>query len=358
MLITPTAFRRPALPYSVGSRQTEPDRSRQTVDASDQVQLTGLVPDYARGAAVVAHQLARDLVPSLVGVLYDHIGPAFDMQSVGYQGPRSGYSDPNLVWVRDYHPLYRREQNGDLSVVKFLSPNPHRQQYQTATYVPVAPPAPDQKFYPLPGHKGRWLPSETAKIQGQGGQLVPTGEFLLVSQGLLDENQTEQPSLTQFGYTPRQPDEVLAELSASSGTPADKILVMPGLPGDKTGHVDMYCQALAPREVLLLDDEPNRDFLESQVARLDQAGLEVVRLPSVRAEGHLYSPTNAELIHIGDQRLCLLPVPANPDPTAQEAIGKWQDFYQARGWQTQTVPADAAAQANGLLRCLTYQVPD
>ncbi|MGE0494242.1 MAG: hypothetical protein AB7S38_33835 [Vulcanimicrobiota bacterium] len=353
MLIQPTTPWRPMTARHQANSHSSPAQA----EPSDRVQLTGLVPDYARGSAVVAHQLVRDLVPSLVGVLYDRLGSAFDLQSVGYQGPRSGYSDPNLVWMRDYHPLYRRDQNGDLSVVKFLSPNPYRQQYQTATYVPVAPPAPDQKFFPMPGHQGRWLPSETAKIQAQGGQLVPTGEFLLVSQGLLDENQTEQPSLSQFGYAPRQADQVLAELSTSSATSVEKILVMPGLPGDKTGHVDMYCQALAPREVLVLDDEPNRDFLEGQVARLAQAGLEVERLPSIRADGHLYSPTNAELVNVDGQRLCLLPVPSNPDATAQQTIQKWQDFYQSRGWQTQTVPADAAARANGLLRCLTYQVP-
>jgi hypothetical protein len=175
------------------------------------------------------------------------------------------------------------------------------------------------------------------------------------------------------------------------------VVVMPQMPGESTGHVDLFLMALDSRTVLVprLRDEALTDsmlsdearsvapqaqaFLDERASQLESLGLEVERLPMLppipiepdedpieagdQPEFLLLSPTNALLVPIGKRRTVLLPrfqlaeFPRRYRQLDRAYRRQWASMFRARGWAPMTVDATQLALGLGLLRCATYPVP-
>lgn len=341
------------------------------------------VADYEATDSVEIHYLTRELAPELWSAVSKH-GRARP-SSFGYSGPRSGYSDPNLIWLRDFAPLYV-EKDGQLEARKFLSLNPTRQSYQGSGSVPVSPPTPDHHFVGKPGDGGGFVKFEMVPLLADGGDLVPVGETLIIGQRVISRNGEEhqQPHLVEAGYRPREAEEVKELLKRSTG--AEEVVVIPWWPGDKTGHADMPVQALADGEVLVpeirgealgvLDYGHERehggrvqDYLNQVAGQLSEAGLKVRRLPMMAPvnltpgpygwDAKSYTPANA---YRGENFICIPTFDANAFPLDYQGLKEsyeeeWRTFYQDRGLEAEVLEATESGKANGLFHCLTAGVP-
>jgi len=345
----------------------------------EQALRVGPVPDYAPVRAVYSHaQLAR-LAPEAadaLGVLLPHLHRVEDYDP-GEQEPGEAFlEDTTLVWMRDYHPAYVRAPTGDLEAVHFLSHNPNR-----------------ARFTP------RRLAADAARgapLVHENGNLLVAGRWVFVGARLLDDNRDEAPAphLRAAGYAPRGRAEALALFARALHVEEERVVVLPSMPHEATGHVDLYLMALndeqvvvpkiaLPLEALLADAaelrvaRDVRDFLDARAQQLSALGLNVIRLPQLpplrlqaldapdgRRDVVLYSPTNGLLVSAGGERLALLPRfdPAGLRPELAGLSGAyesyWREALRALGWRPHMVNATHLGRYLGLLRCVTATAPD
>jgi hypothetical protein len=117
-------------------------------------------------------------------------------------------------------------------------------------------------------------------------------------------------------------------------------------------------------------------FLNAQAQLLNsQYGYKVDRLPMVppiwqtetgsEKRAVFFSPANSLLANLGpDRKRIFLPhfeVPSDWGEPFRNYSAKveqrWKEYFEANGWQPSFVPANKAARAYGLIRCLTAVVP-
>ncbi|GMU57144.1 MAG: hypothetical protein AMXMBFR33_62900 [Candidatus Xenobia bacterium] len=346
-------------------------------DPPDQVTLgPGPVPDYAPVAALVVHRLASDLAPAFVSAAMEQLGfGRVEQASVGYQGPREGFSrDPNLVWMQDYRPIFVQLPDGSRKLVKFQSPNPTRSQYDGSTSVPVQGP-PGQKFFRFPGQeRGQWLTTESVPLLHEPGNQVNAGRQVIVTDKLLRDNASRPPS------------EVVELFARALERAPDEIVVLPTMPGERTGHADLFVMAVGPSRVMVPCIEPRaleqldyghekwlggqvQAFLDRQAATLEERGLKVDRLPMLAPvyltdspngwQGAFYSPTNGQIL----DRTVLLPTfAAEGFPESYRQLNtsyqeSWKSYFQELGFQPQLLDGTRVGRSYGLFRCLSFPVP-
>jgi hypothetical protein len=344
----------------------------------------GLVDDVAPVLGVYIHPLASELAPAFVQVLQAKLPGKVATLPIGYDGPQSGYSkDPNLVWLRDYLPGWVRNAQGELAAVKAQSPNATRESTTLTTWVPVHPPKPGQRLFAAPGSTtgGRWLESKTMPLFHENGNLVAAGAYALATTKLLEDN----PSKDRAAVT--------SEFAAAIGTPKSHVLFLDKMPGEKTGHVDLFAQSLGANEVMIPEiraeamaaitmghelalGEAVRAHLDKQAGLLTACGLKVTRLPMMPPvyleqdsaqptgwNGVFYSPANALLVNEGTRKFAFVPSfkPEGFPPAYQALVkqyeGEWKREYEKRGFETEVIDATRCGRAYGLFRCLTATQP-
>ena len=358
----------------------------QTVKDARASKLTaaGIVDDVAPVLGVYIHPVAADLAPELVRALHAKLPGKVATLPIGYAGPQAGYSkDPNLVWLRDYLPGWVRDAQGELSAVKAKSINPTRDGATLTSWVPVAPPKPGQQLYASPCSTtgGRWLDSKKMPLFHENGNLVAAGSYALATTKLLDDNQTKDRAT------------VSTEFAAAVGTPKSHVLLLDKMPGEKTGHVDLFAQSLGNDEVMIPEIRPEalaaismgheialgeavRAHLDKQAGLLTACGLKVTRLPMMPPvyleqdgkqptgwNGVFYSPANSLLVNDGTRKLAFVPS-FKPEgfPQAYQDLVKryeaeWKQSYEKRGFDTEVLDATRCGRAYGLFRCLTATQP-
>lgn len=366
------------------------------------VGMSGPVPDFSPLAGIAVHAYLRDACPALWRTLHERLGDRVQADSTGVT-PR-GASNPSLAWMRDYHPLFTRQPDGRLHVVRFLSVDPDRDRYSGEKSVPVKPPAPEMHAYPIPGQTPpRWLSAHSTPLIHQNGNLVSSGNHVFVTSHLLEENAVarDDARLAREGYRPRSADEVLDIFAAAVGVRRDRVVVLPRMPGEGTGHVDMFVMALGPDRVLIpeIHDEAIdvigasheqalgrqvQAFLDDRAAQLAQRGIEVERLPMMapinltpassatstddvtRVNAMTYSPTNSLLADVPGRtpiRTVFTPTfDARGFPPAYVALKEryeaaWQAFFTREGWTPVAVDASSLSHAYGVFRCLSHPLP-
>ncbi|MBL8786263.1 MAG: hypothetical protein JNJ59_15290 [Deltaproteobacteria bacterium] len=360
--------------------------------------FVGVLPDFAPASGVKVHVLLDALAPDLDDALTDALGAGVRRVTSGYQGP-SGYTRAeSMVWTRDYLPTIVRTATEDV-VVASLSVNVARSGYTGSAWIPVAPPSPAHQWYrDGSGTGGRWLRTEVMPLLHEGGNVVATGRWLIVTDRLVRLNTepsegSDAAHLRRAGWHLRTADEVLDLFARSMRIDRDHLLVIPPMPGEKTDHADLVVMALGPDEVLvpeLRDDilgiitydheialaQRVRAYLDTLAATLTEAGLEVHRLPMLPAvyleadpseptgwNGVFYSPTNAlQLQRPGEARQVWLPrfeptgFPEAYRQVADTYIAEWEAFFEDRDVVTHVVEATELGRAYGLFRCVS--VPD
>lgn len=367
---------RPAQPQVVVARQAAPAPAWRA----------GAVPDFAALSYVISHERSVDMVPELNPLLEQLLGAKLLIARNAARDADAGphdldAMDQSLVWMRDYQPLYVREESGALVALRYLSDNPNRVAYKPETSAATS----------------RSLP-----ILHEQGNLVTTGSLVFVTRALVEENSVSasKTHLLDHGYRPRTRDELVGLLARALHRAPDEIVVMPEMPYEATGHIDIYLLPIGPETVIipairqegldLVDDPAVRRigkviqvFLDEQADRLAARGLEVLRMPMIppmvafdEAEEHgaedgdnadgdllVFTPANSLLLNMGDHKYVALPgfigIADNPRMTALIAryTSKWKRAFRERGWEPHVVDAGELVSHLGLLRCVTAVVP-
>ncbi len=350
----------------------------------------GPIPDYEPVAHIYTHMRVDMLSEALPELLTELVGDVHTVEDYDPPPPPDEVdetTDRSLVWLRDYQPIYVRRANGRLKLLRYLSENPNR-----AVYMPL-----DAERAAIELHTGQAPDIETLPLLHENGNLVAMGRFIFVTERLLEQNAEphEEPHLLQAGYEPRDPDAVLALLAEAFERPVADIVVLPRLPGELTGHVDLFLMALDEKTVVVPQIRAEalalggtvageaemavavQRFLDEVADRLDQLELDVVRLPMVAplylpAEYEdagddwdyvYYSPANSLLVRTGlDARVLVPEVDLGDQSLALSFVerayeGEWSAVLAAHGWTAVPVEATRLGRYLGLLRCVSATEP-
>jgi hypothetical protein len=364
--------------------------------------LAAPIPEPAQDVLYL-HAIAKDFLPA------DLVTRAVLMDDGGT--PR-GYANPNVAWLRDRYPLQAKDARGQPMVVPYLSlinASLGNALFDGSTYVPVQPPAgapPGAHAFKF-GDTYRWMAVKPLPLLLEGGDILPLSDWVLVSEKVWNENaQTpdelrarlgpdqEQAyrivqQLVASGYRSRGDAEIREELSAAMGVPADHVVRMSWLPGERTGHVDMFAGALGEHTVLVpripassiaaLSYEHERFFatrtnqwLNEQVEMLERATrntVQVVRVPMIPPKNLKMSsksplgwdaefPTPANFVL--HQHMAYVPhFPqwetelADRGKELQEEIRR---VFAAAGYGVSLVNCSRLLDRNGLIHCLSAKL--
>lgn len=338
----------------------------------------GPIPDYAPVRAVYFHRQLAGLAPESalsLEVLLSGLYEVDDYDPGELEGD-TVIEDTMLLWMRDYHPIYVREPTGALRAIHYLAHNPNRARY----LLRGAPRVDELDHLPL---------------IHENGNLIVAGQWVFVSERLLEDNQDgeNEDHLIEGGYLPRGKSELIAMLSERLHIPRDHVVMLPNMPHEATGHVDLYLMALNDHQVIIpkvvipiehfsqhpLERQIAEDvkrFLDERAQQLARLGLEVIRLPQLpplwlpaldEPEGNydvvFYTPTNGLLVNKGTEQLALLPhfeaEALRPElKEMSEAYEKyWRQVFTALGWPAYMVNTTHLGRYLGLIHCVTATTP-
>jgi hypothetical protein len=329
-------------------------------------QLAGLAPETSLALEVLIAELTE----------IDDYDPG-EQPLEGEEPSEEGFvEDTMLLWMRDYHPIYVRRPTGDLRAVHYLAHNPNRARYLL---------------------KGAPRVDEVTQLPliHENGNLIIAGQWAFVSERIVEDNAEAESEehLVQGGYRPRGRAEIKGLLSELLLIPPEKVVILPSMPHEATGHVDLYLMAINDHQVIIpkivmplehFSTNPvERDiaqdvktFLDERAQQLASLGLEVIRLPQIpplylpaldEPEGNFdvvfYSPTNGLLVNKGAEQLVLLPhFEANELRPELKAMSDayerfWRETFTAFGWPAYMVDVTLLGRYLGLIHCVTATTP-
>lgn len=366
----------------------------------------GPIPDYAPIDSVWTHPQLHSIAPRLGPELDRVLGPRHRIED--YTPPAPEAQDPalaedleldpadlddeedsSLVWMRDYQPIYVRRPDGGIKVLRYLHENPNRSAYLPIGDAGADPFAPERLVESIDGPTFEWLP-----LLHENGNLVVAGRWVLVTDLLIEDNAADfdLPHLDAAGFVGQDDKAVVATLARALGRSPREIVVLPRMPGEQTGHVDLFVMAISDHVVIVpeirrealttadlnVDEALARDvrrFLDDVAARLRHLGLRVVRLPMVPPlvlepvddeegmDAVFYSPANGLLLRTTESAEVLLPSVDLRD-TAPGLAGlqkryerEWVRVFAAHGWKARRVDATLLGRYLGLFRCVSQVVP-
>lgn len=300
--------------------------------------------------------------------------------------------DNTVLWMRDYQPIYVRTARGHAEALRPLHVNLNR-----SAYVLHGDPEVDPWGRAGPAPDGRRTIYRRLPLIHENGNLVVAGRWVLVGGDLLSDNAIDDSTghLKQSNFRGRSPAEVVGVLARALHRAPDDIVVLPPMPGEETGHVDIWVLPLDDhtvvvpevRDAALLTDEPAvnlrlavdvQRFLDDQADALRRRGLRVTRLPMVpplnlpSVDGEppdpvFYSPANSLLLDLRHterkRRVAVMPavdltVDAPRLATTQRRYeGEWSAIMAQHGWQVEFAEATYLGRYLGLIRCVTHAVP-
>lgn len=331
----------------------------------------GPVPDYALLGWVVTHERLAVRAPDLVRTLDRLLGDRHVREQYITDVPAKA---DGVIWLRDHQPIYVRQRNGILKALR-----PLHLIRQRLSWVP---PEPVPSFF-----------VERLPLLHENGNLIATRRHVFVSARLMVENAEypRLPTLQALGQRARSRGETLAVLAEAFDRPVEDIVVLPHMPHEVTGHVDMFLMAVddqtlfvpaVPPEALRLAEpgEPTQiahaiaTFLDETAKRVGALGYTVVRPPMLpptltlsiddgNMDPAVISPTNGLLLRTRRDAVALMPRPDTaPRPPHSDALARryakaWARALSAHGWRSEFVDVADLSQLRGLVRCVTAVVP-
>ncbi|MFN3200591.1 MAG: hypothetical protein ACE366_19485 [Bradymonadia bacterium] len=337
----------------------------------------GPVPDYGPLAGVRVNHGLKDLSPglwyTLNSLLDEQMVVSFSegVMAEIVDEDEPGSPDTGLIWMRDYSPVSVRRPDGSLGAVSYLSTNPRRAMWS-----------------PEDGPKPELMP-----LLHENGNLVRVGDHVFMTENILYDNQNtfSDPHLARAGFKMRRREEILETVSAHLGVARRHLHVVPPMPGEATGHIDLFMLPIEDDVVILpeirlgalaIASRPMitaeiRDFLDARARALKALGIRVVRLPMMppviySMEGEhvddelgILSPANSLLVNHHGRKAVVVPT---FDGVLREVRG-WQDLsdayvrewvktFTAEGWVPYLVDASELVDLQGYFRCLTATIPE
>lgn len=341
--------------------------------------VSGVHPDYAPFSKVIAHEQVCLVVPELIQTLKQICQHSFVLETFDPGVTVNGEfeeEDSVLRWMRDYQPIFVRN-HGHLEGWNALSHEPNRVQYAKMLCEQVGA---EQKNLPI------FLES---------GNLQVAGRKIFISTRVLEDNARDvhREDLLKGGYRPRTRDEIIALLAASFGLSEEDVVILNRMPGELTGHVDLYLLPLSDN--LILVPQIHQDalkllftraelrlgiavmrFLEKQAQLIEALGYQVMRLPmfpplilpEVEMEEGIdavfYSPANSILLRNQETDAHILVPTFDPfefGPEVEDLVHGyeecWAKSFQEIGLKAHILDATDLGRYLGLFRCVTAVVP-
>jgi agmatine deiminase len=257
----------------------------------------------------------------------------------------------DTMWLRDYGPFFVQRADGTVMVVQAT----YRFKRYTKTddeHVTVEVRPEDEQVPSILAAKMK-LPIARMPLDLAGGSLLSNGDGLGVfTYRVLVRNKQSR------GYDVKK---VFALLSEYLGF--QRLVAVTSLKGEPTGHADMFMTFLAPDVAVVskcdakTDPENARrlDEIANALANLktSRGPMRVYRVPLPPPKG-TYWRTFTNIIMANGA--LLMPTFADLDPQMQtEAMETYSRLLP--GWQIVGVRADPLLGGNGLLHCITMDVP-
>jgi agmatine/peptidylarginine deiminase len=249
----------------------------------------------------------------------------------------------DTMWVRDYGPVFVKRTDGSIYAVNL-------------DYTPL-----DEAM------EVRWRDNNAPRLIGDllgvetvsvplrlgMGNLLSNGEGLCVTTaGVVRENMDR-------GYDAAKIDSLLTEHMGFRHW-----LCLKELDGERTGHVDMFVTLLAADQAVVGQMDPNADPMNARL--LDDAAaqlarqqtphgpMRVARIPMPPPDnGQWRSYTNV----IFANRTLLVPAYTGVDAAMQEkAMAVYSRLLP--GWRIVPINADALVPSEGMLHCVSLNLPD
>ena len=340
----------------------------------------GPIPDYAPIYQIRYHHQLHSLepqIPKKLQELFPHltIEETYDPH---IQEEDADFEDSMLTWMRDYQPSFVRSKTGKLSSLSYLSHNVNRTQYKL--------------------HSLKIDQRKVISLLHENGNLIVVGPWIFISKRILDENAQaySDEHLIRNHFLPRGPKEIISRLAKEFQVSKNRIIVLPSLPHEATGHVDIYLMGLNDHQVVIpkIQDEQKikalnsrefkiidevQAFLDQRAIQISQLGLDVIRLPMIpplrlpaldEPEGNFdvifLTPSNGLLINQRQSKHVLLPqfslesLRLNSQWTDVNHTYKilWQQVFESLGWTVNFIDSTHLSRYLGLIHCVTSVVPD
>jgi len=249
----------------------------------------------------------------------------------------------DTMWVRDYGPVFLRGP-GPGAFVADMDYTPAEENQECRLRDDMAP--------RLIG-EALGLPVIAVPLRLGGGNLLSNGQGLCVTTTSLLEDNLDR------GYDARK---IRALLGRHFGF--RQWVCLQRLAGEPTGHVDMFVALLAPDLAVVgqcdvAEDPTNAAILDAAAAELarqhtPRGPLRVVRVPMPeKVDGLWRSYTNILLAN----GVALVPTFSDVDAAIQDRV---LDLYRRLlpGWKVVGIGADSLLNCQGLLHCISVNVPD
>lgn len=358
-----------------------------SVPAAARVHQTRPIAEFEPVERVVAHMQLTEVDPVLLAALQSAFSWRLLVEDLEPPGFEEGEDwDRAMLWVRDYWPLHVR-RGRTLVALRYLALNPNRSEY--APLLIGADEVSDGRTH-LPEPQVETLP-----LLHENGNLVTDGRWVFVTEALVFANTVEhdEPHLRARGYHARSGEETIAVLAEAMGVSPANVVVLPPMPDEATGHVDLFLMPIAPGRVMIPEIRPEallarevhesadlargtRAFLDAQAARLRTLGIRVERLPMVAPRvvpfvdepergfsTVFFTPANGLLARTPEAATVLLPGfgraltgGARAGLQARYQI-EWRARFRGWGWRARFVDSTALGPYLGLLRCVTGTIP-
>ena len=303
----------------------------------------------------------RDAVGSVVLAMFDGFGPMTDFQrrliarlpkNVGVHlivPPGSDYDEAiraefpdrrievveaglDANWSRDFVPEVVIGADGRATLVQFNYPRPESKASGAALAASLN------------------LPLVTSDIRLDGGNILVDAakSRLLLTERTLRDN----PALTRA--------KIEKSLKASLGV--KEIVWMPELPGEQTGHVDMFAKLVGDDTVLLARtrDPEKKKALDEAQSRLKAAGYRVRRVDLAGNGAGYFVPSYTNSLIIG--KTAYVPTYAEVPAENHRAIFKKADaaaaeVYRSLGYKVVPMPSYYLLIQGGAVHCMTKTLP-
>jgi len=388
-----SAFFVALLAASVAAADPAPSTGKPRSTAVAHATRVGPVADFGPHQGIATHVLLDDMETDLGRRLSRRLGRDHIIEDYSPAPEDPGFEEAGtLLWMRDFQPIFVRQADGTVVALRYLSENRTRRSFYLADSESILLPSGDDH------ELGTWFPVKTLPIVHENGNLVSTGKHIFLADTVLADNEKvrDNDELIAAGYRPREPHETVALLAEYFGRPAEDIIILPRLPGEATGHVDIFLLALDEDTVMLpeiraealalveTDEEFDqalavRDFLDEQAALLTSRGVTVKRLPmlaprflpSVSADEEetldlvVFTPANSLLVRSKHTATAFVPrFSLSEDLTwVQKRLQRryesdWAHFFRQTGWRVDSAEASELARYLGLVRCVTAPIPE
>ncbi len=360
-----------------------------------------------RAPRILVHQLA-------VPFLASQMSKNFSVSSEGQL--RYRFSNNNVIWARDRFPLRIIKADGKIKLLAYASllNLPNQLFFDGgSTYIPVHPPkdsGPNALPYSLPSGGYEWLEVEALPLFLEGGNIQINDGVIFVGEKVFQQNSKSleewmaliqkhlggsssklRRDLIEKGYRPRSETEVRLEFSAKTGVSPDKIIKMPWLPGEKTGHVDVYLGRLNEKTLVIpqiQDSEINalsmnherefaqktKDWLDKQSAEVSRTvlklGIRVIRIPMLPPRNLVPSsisplgwdaqfPSTVNFI-VDGSRILVPDFPNFADSLQKNLSHQLREqikiTLEAEGFEVVFINSEELLSHNGLLHCISGEI--